>query len=241
MNERRAVFWDFDGTLAHTAPDMIAALHQWQNARGESPADYDAARARVSGGARALLQLAGMEESDPMYDAAREDFLARYEEGGYRRTILFSGVRDALRELESDGWLWGVATNKPRRYFSSIADMLGVDVNPETVLPPGAPPKAAALVAADDCARGKPSPEMLLLAAKTADAPPQRCIYIGDDRRDAEAARAAGMPFILAAWGYWPAADWTSAPDAAAISSSPRCIPALARMIAQDFPPPPNS
>ncbi|MGI9297744.1 MAG: HAD family hydrolase [Gammaproteobacteria bacterium] len=230
---RRAVFWDFDGTAAHTAPDMIAALHKLQSARGDAPADYDAARARVSGGARALLQLAGIDESDPAYDAARAEFLARYEEGGYGRTVLFSGVKDALRELAADGWKWGIATNKPRRYFAQIAENLGIRVHPEA--PPNSPPPASALVAGDDCARGKPSPEMLLLAAKIADAPPRRCIYIGDDRRDAEAARAAGMPFILAAWGYWPAADWKTAPAAAAIASSPRCIPPLARMLAKDF------
>lgn len=229
----RAVFWDFDGTAAHTAPDMIAALHQWQESRGEPLADYDAARARVSGGSRALLNLAGMDESDSEYESAREDFLARYEKGGYGRTFLFSGVKDALHTLVADGWMWGIATNKPRRYFAPVADNLGISVHPQTA--PDLPPSASALVAGDDCARAKPSPEMLLLAAQAAGANPHRCIYIGDDRRDSEAARAAGMSFILAAWGYWPAADWKSAPVAAAIASSPRCIPPLARMLAKDF------
>ena len=42
------------------------------------------------------------------------------------------------------------------------------------------------------------------------------CLYVGDDRRDIEAGRAAGMKVAVAGWGYlnggdsdtW-AADWT--------------------------------
>jgi phosphoglycolate phosphatase len=34
-----------------------------------------------------------------------------------------------------------------------------------------------------------------------------RCVYIGDDRRDIEAARAAGMASAAAAWGYIDASD----------------------------------
>ena len=28
------------------------------------------------------------------------------------------------------------------------------------------------------------------------------CVYVGDDERDIEAARAAGMPSVVALWGY---------------------------------------
>ena len=109
--------------------------------------------------------------------------------------------------------------------------MLSLDTNPDTELPHGAPPLAAALVAGDDCAKAKPSPESLLLAAEIAGVSPQRCIYIGDDVRDAMAAQAAGMAFILAAWGYWAANDWHRAPAAAAIAATPHGIVPLVKML----------
>ena len=31
---------------------------------------------------------------------------------------------------------------------------------------------------------------------------PGDCVYVGDDRRDIDAARAAGMPSVVALWGY---------------------------------------
>lgn len=233
---KRAVFFDFDGTLAHTAPDMVAALHGWQLARGQKPAEYELARMRVSGGARALLALAGMDSSEPDYESARDDFLARYETGGYARTFLFGGIKNALHALAGSGWLWGVATNKPRQYFGAIAANLGIETNPDIELPPGSPPLAAALVAGDDCRRAKPAPEPLLFAAEIAGVAPRRCIYVGDDPRDAEAARAAGMPFIAACWGYWGAEEWSRNP-AAALAGAPECVPPLAQMLAAEFSP----
>ncbi len=227
---KRAVFFDFDGTLAHTAPDMVSALHGWQQAQNQKPLDYETARMHVSGGARALLAAAGIDSAAPEYETARMDFLARYEAGGYRRTFLFAGIKKTLSALAADGWLWGVATNKPRHYFGIIAANLGLETNPEIQLPPAAPPLAAALVAGDDCRRAKPNPEPLLLAAKIAGVAPENCIYVGDDVRDSVAARAAGMQFIAACWGYWPAAEWAKCPAALALASAPECIPPLAAM-----------
>ena len=229
-----AVFFDFDGTLAHTAPDMAAAFREWQTAAGQTPAEYEVIRPAVSGGARALLKLAGVEEDSPDYESARLDFLARYEAGGYQRTFLFGGMKECLTSLKEDGWKWGIITNKPRQYFAPIADNLSLNTDPEMLLP-DSPPAAAAMVAGDDCPRGKPSPESLLLAAEIAGVPPRRCIYIGDDARDSQAAQAAGMRFIVAGWGYWPTTEWFRSPAADAIISSPHCIPPLARMYAAIF------
>ncbi len=228
---QRAVFFDFDGTLAHTAPDMVAALHEWQQSREQPLIDYSLAKMAVSGGARALLALTGMTEEDEEYEAARLDFLWHYESSRYRRTFLFSGMKQLLRELHATNWQWGVVTNKPRQYFAPIAEMMSLDTNPDIELPFDAPPLAAALVAGDDCVKAKPSPESLLLAAQIAGIPPENCIYIGDDVRDAMAAQAAGMPFILAAWGYWAANEWHRAPVAAAIATTPRDIGPLVKML----------
>ena len=212
---RRAIFFDFDGTLAHTAPDMVAALHRWQAENNQPPIAPARAQAAVSGGARALLALTGTHETDAHYPAAKSRFLSLYEASGYANTALFTGMRQTLCAITAADWKWGVATNKPRQYFAPIAEKLSLPT--------------PALVAGDDCAHAKPAPDMLLHAAALTDAEPRYCCYVGDDVRDSLAAKAAGMRFILAGWGYWPASDWQQAESCGGIAATPLDVLSLAR------------
>ena len=62
--------------------------------------------------------------------------------------------------------------------------------------------RSAILLGGDTLAERKPHPLPLLHAAGQLDAAIDDCVYIGDDQRDIEAARAAGMRSVVALWGY---------------------------------------
>jgi phosphoglycolate phosphatase len=81
-------------------------------------------------------------------------------------------------------------TNKTSRYTLPVMEALGLIA------------RATCIVSGDSSPRPKPAPDPLLLACAIAGAEPGRCLYIGDDLRDMQAARAAGMGAIAAAWGY---------------------------------------
>ena len=207
----KAVFFDFDGTLADTAPDMICALNDWLAVRCRPPVDTMTATAKVSGGVRALLELAGLNGEDP--EAAREEYLKLYERTQYAHTVLFPEVEQMLLGLTAAGLSWGVITNKPRHYFAPIAKSLKL-----------AEKNAAVLLAAGDAGKVKPQPDMLLAAAKSCNLRDNECVYVGDDARDAQAAKAAGMKFITAAWGYWQGEAWGGDSPTAAIVTSPALL-----------------
>ena len=207
----KAVFFDFDGTLADTAPDMVGALNDWLASYDRPPVDVTKAIGQVSGGSRALLAFAGLNGIDEQI--AREEYLDLYEKTQYTGTTLFAGVDDMLAEVVADGLVWGVVTNKPRRYFAPIADNLCLQEK-----------GARALLAAGDAGQAKPHPDMLLAAAQRCALRPEECIYVGDDVRDGQAAKAAGMKFIIAAWGYWRGECWNNAAPTAAIISSPTLL-----------------
>ncbi len=95
-----------------------------------------------------------------------------------------------LLALEQHGLPWGIVTNKIARFSVPLVEGLGLM------------PRCAVLISGDSTAHAKPHPAPLLEAARRLDVPPQRCIYIGDDRRDVEAGRGARMPTLAAAWGY---------------------------------------
>ena len=54
----------------------------------------------------------------------------------------------------------------------------------------------------DTVSERKPHPLPMLHAAKLAGVAPRRCVYVGDAERDVQAAHAAGMPALVATYGY---------------------------------------
>ena len=60
----------------------------------------------------------------------------------------------------------------------------------------------ACVIGGDTTGRLKPHPEPLLAASRALDITPGACVYVGDDQRDIEAGRAAGMKTIAVEYGY---------------------------------------
>lgn len=187
----KAVLFDLDGTLADTAPDLNAALNRVRAARGFAALPLSATRRHSSRGARGLLGVGfALAPGDPGYDALREEFLAAYGADLCRETRLFPGVPELLGALEARGLPWGVVTNKQECFALPLLERLGLRN------------RAACVIGGDTTAWFKPHPGPLLAASSTLGMEPGVCLYVGDDRRDVEAARAAGMKIAVAEWGY---------------------------------------
>ncbi len=213
MAEARAVLFDLDGTFADTAPDLGRALNRLRAEHGLEPLPIGIMRARASSGARGLLK-AGFDltpESEG-YDALRDRFLDFYEQELCVETRLFDGVPELLVKIRARKLPWGIVTNKGKRFTEPLLRHLAVDN------------LAACVVSGDSTPHIKPHPEPLLLAASLLKLPPADCIYIGDDLRDVQAARAAGMRFAAAGWGYLGDGADPRTWDADAVLTDPRDV-----------------
>lgn len=187
----RAVFFDLDGTLADTAPDLGFVLNLLRQARGLPPLPIEQIRPQASNGARGLLRLGfDITPLDQGFEALRAEFLDRYEANLCHHTTLFPGVAELLSELERCKLTWGVVTNKPSRFSVPLLEKLGL-AN-----------RCGAIVSGDTCGKPKPDPAPLLEASRQTGVPPWSALYVGDDRRDTEASLAAGMRSIIALYGY---------------------------------------
>ncbi|HEY6898017.1 MAG TPA: HAD-IA family hydrolase [Rhodocyclaceae bacterium] len=187
----RAVLFDLDGTLADTAPDLGGALNRLLEEEGRAVLPHEALRPHVSGGARALLRAGfGLSPDDARYPAMQQRFLAHYEAHICVGTRLFPGMAEVLEQLDNLGLPWGIVTNKIARYTLPVVAGLGLAE------------RSACVVSGDSAARPKPAPDSLLLACQQAGVTPGEAIYVGDDLRDIQAGKAAGMGTIAAAWGY---------------------------------------
>lgn len=186
-----ACLFDLDGTLADTAPDLAAALNRVRSDHGMAPLPLDVLRPMASHGARGLLQVGmGVDGDDPRFPALREVFLAHYLAAIDAHTRLFDGVDALLAQLHQQGIPWGIVTNKLAAYTAPLVKRLPW---------PNAP---GCIVSGDTTPRPKPAPDPLLHAAGLLGHAPERCVYVGDDQRDIQAARAAGMRAVAAAYGY---------------------------------------
>lgn len=189
----RAVLFDLDGTLADTADDLAAALNRLlqEEQRPEQPAA--ALRCQASRGARAMVR-AGFGDSlgDDEFERLVARFLSVYAAHLHDHTRLFPAVAQTLQTLRANGVRWGVVTNKNRHLAEPLLQYLGILE------------AADCLVYGDTTSQKKPSPEPLLFAARELGLATHDCVYVGDDLRDIEAARAADMPVLAAAWGYRP-------------------------------------
>jgi phosphoglycolate phosphatase len=185
----RAVLFDLDGTLADTAPDLAAALNRLRADQGLGPLPLEQVRPFASAGARGLVHAGfGVKPGDGEYDALREAFLEFYRERPCVETRLFPGIAELLQELSRRSIAWGVVTNKATRFTERILSALGLT--------------PACVVCGDTTPHLKPHAAPMLLAAEQLALPAKDCLYLGDDLRDIQAARAAGMRAVAVAWGY---------------------------------------
>jgi phosphoglycolate phosphatase len=187
----RAVLFDFDGTLADTAPDLGAALNRMLTDRGRPALPIETVRPHASSGARGLLFIGfGVVPEDAAYPAMREEFLSNYSASICVHTRLFPGVSELLTSLESRPMVWGIVTNKAVRLTTPLVAQLGLAG------------RAGCVVGGDTTPHLKPHPASLLHAAGAIGIKPSDCCYLGDDLRDIQAAKAAGMFSIAVEYGY---------------------------------------
>src|SRR5437016_10449433 len=112
-----AVLFDLDGTLADTAPDLIAALNRLRADHGRDPLPLADLRGYASHGARGMLGAGmGVSPEDPAFPALRDAFLDHYASSLCVHSILFAGVATLLDAIEGRALKWGIVTNKAARF-----------------------------------------------------------------------------------------------------------------------------
>lgn len=187
----RTVLFDLDGTLIDSAPDLAGATNEMRVARGLPEVPFEDLRPMVGAGARGMMGIAfKVAPTEDSFPALRDEFFDRYEQRLLRATHPFDGVEAMLDALREDGLSWGIVTNKSERFALPLAQGLGWSAH------------AAAVVGGDTTPFAKPRPEPLFEAARRAGVAAAECIYVGDDARDIQAGRAAGMLTVAVRWGY---------------------------------------
>ena len=190
------IFFDLDGTLVDTAPDLGHALNLQLIRHGKQPLADAAIRPFASHGSRGLVGLGfGITPKDDNFIKMRDEYLSLYESVFTRSPVLLPGIAELLHAIEAKGLKWGIVTNKPRRFTLPLIESMGLHK------------RAACIVSGDDAPQPKPSPATLLMACEQVSVKPENCIYVGDAERDIQAGKAASMKTVVALFGYIDVTD----------------------------------
>ena len=185
----RAALFDLDGTLVNSAPAIVRALNIVIERRGGKPVDVNLIRPWISLGAAEIVRVAyGSLASDASKDVT--EFRSVYSEFESDPTDLYPSVLSTMQSLHASGVRLGICTNKPEKLAMKLIAEVGLH------------PYLQIVVAGDPLLPAKPHPHTLQLALERIGVQLGSAVYIGDSEIDAEAAAAAGIPFILATFGY---------------------------------------
>lgn len=188
-----AIFFDLDGTLFDTAPDLAYAMNTLLDEHGHPPVRYPLFRNQVSRGSDAMIRHSfAIENNHPDFAHIKQSFLQTYAANLTRHTQLFPGIDQVLQRLDNQLIRWGIVTNKPEFLTTPLLTHFQMVE------------RCCCIISGDTLSLKKPNPDPLLYACQLADCAPERALYIGDTESDILAARAAGMPAMAVTFGYYP-------------------------------------
>lgn len=187
--QKRAIVFDLDGTLIHSAPDLHVALNRVLEGEGVPPVDMSDTMRFIGHGIPSLVRQA---QEFRQLDPARlpvmvEAMFAHYLASPSALTRPYPGVIEALTYLRDQGYALGICTNKALEPTLEILRNLDLAQYFPTV------------IGGDSLPQKKPDPAPLLATFAALGTP---LAYVGDSEVDAETAVAAGIPFALYTDGY---------------------------------------
>jgi HAD superfamily hydrolase (TIGR01509 family) len=179
-----AALWDMDGVLVESAPFHFVA---WQRVWAEMGLTISEADFRKNFGQRNDTII-----RDMLGDGATAELIERIgpmKEIYYRDAVrghveALPGALDLLRALRADGFRLAIASAAPRANVDLILSELGASALFDAV------------VSYEDVTRGKPDPQVYLLAAQRVNAPADVCVVLEDAVAGVEGAKAAAMACI---------------------------------------------
>jgi phosphoglycolate phosphatase len=204
---RPTILFDLDGTLVHSAPDLVGALNLVLAEEGEAPVDFDSGLRLIGHGGRIMVvngfaaRGIDLTAAPDRLERLASRFVAVYETRIAAETRPFPNVEATLARFVEADWRLGVCTNKSERLARLLLDQLDLSRLFHVI------------TGADTFGIGKPDARPVLESIAAAGGDPSRAVLVGDSAADIAAARAAGIPVIAVTFGYTDRPVATLGPD----------------------------
>lgn len=182
------MIFDLDGTLLNSLKDLWAAINGALWECGLPYRSEEEVRSFVGDGVDMLIRRA-LDDRQDKFDECKAAFRRLYDRDMRNQTRPYDGVNKMLNDLRAKGLKIAVLSNK---YDSAVKELCAYYFGEKTDY----------AVGQKDGVKVKPDPAALLALLKEAGVTPEEALYCGDGEADVECAKAAGIDFIAAAWGF---------------------------------------
>lgn len=197
FKNKKAIFFDLDGTLIDSAPDLANSINYMLTQLNLPTKDVDIVRKWVGNGAQTLVKraLSSNVQIDPnldneLFEKAFPIFMEHYKDNICVNTHLYEHVHHTLKKLYESGYILTIITNKPYEFIEPIINTLEIE-------------KYIRLyIGANSVEKKKPDPMPLLYTVSQLDLDINDCVMVGDSKNDIIAAQNANIHSIAVTYGY---------------------------------------
>jgi phosphoglycolate phosphatase len=186
--DKTLIIFDMDGTLVNSSVTIANAINYVRRQLGFEPMDTELILSKVND---PTINPAQFFYHAPKFAHDHERWFSEYYTRNHdRELVLYDGIKELLEELRHRGFKLAVATNAYRRSTIESLTHLGIYVMFD------------AIACYDDVYKGKPYPDMLLKLLDELKVGKEEALFIGDGPRDEQAAKRAGIDYIMVDWGF---------------------------------------
>ncbi len=188
MIDKELIIFDMDGTLVNSSITIANAINYVRKQLGFAPMDPETILAHVNDPS---INPAQFFYHAPKFAHDHERWFSEYYTRNHdKELVLYKGIRELLIDLKEAGFKLAVATNAYRKSTIESLTHLGIYVLFD------------AIACYDDVYKGKPYPDMLLKLLDELHVAKERALFIGDGPRDEQAAKRAGIDYLMVDWGF---------------------------------------
>ncbi|MCB4743003.1 MAG: phosphoglycolate phosphatase [Sulfurovum sp.] len=195
---KQAIFFDLDGTLIDSVPDLATAVNIMLEKLGRKIYSETTIRNWVGNGSVTIVKRALLNQYDvdnesingALLEEAHALFLEAYETHLCNTTKPYPHVLETLKELKNSGYRLAIITNKPHRFVGTILQCLHMDN------------LFSFFFGGDTLPKKKPDPLPLLQMCELMNLPKEACVMVGDSGNDMRAANAANIDAVGVTYGY---------------------------------------
>ena len=189
----KGIFFDLDGTLFDTAPELTFATNQMLKDIDLQELESDIIKSFIGKGAdnlvRKSISYSSKQDPEILFRKARQLF-DKYYILNAAQSLPYDGVEEVLIKLKKKKLSLACVTNKPEIYTQVILEESGLISYLDLV------------VAGDTVSRKKPDPMQLQYSCEKLELEPKQAIMVGDSCNDIEAGFSAGTYVVTVPYGY---------------------------------------